>query len=78
MKQERVQHDQIREILTAKGQENEIEMDQQVLKIRLAQESETEMRNKYSRLKRTCSSIGKDVEKANETIAEQRWKEKLN
>ena len=70
MKQERVQHDQLREILTAKGQENEIEMDQQGLKIRLAQESEAEMRIKYSKLKRNCFSIGKDVEQANETIAE--------
>lgn len=70
MKQERIQHDQIRELLTVKGQENEVELDQQVLKIRLAQEAEAEFWNKNSRLKTNCISIGKDIEQANETIAE--------
>ena len=45
-------------------------MDQQILKIKIAQESDAEVRNKYSRLKKTCSNLGKDIERANETINE--------
>ena len=40
------------------------------LKIKIAQESDAEVRNKYSRLKKTCSNLGKDIERANETINE--------
>ena len=59
MKQEKFQHDQIRAILVAKGQEYEVELDQQLLKIKLAQDAEAESRHKYSTMRTNFFSVGK-------------------
>ena len=69
-KQERVKHQQIVEFHTAKDQEHEFEMEQQILKTKIAQESDAVVRNKYSKLKKTCYNLSKDIEAANGTINE--------
>ena len=68
IKNEREEHLKIMAFHTAKSQEHEIEIEQQTLRTKVAQESDAVSRNKYSQLKKTYHNLGKDHKKANETI----------
>ena len=68
IKKEREQHLKIVEFHTAKSQEHEIEIEQQILRTKIAKESDAVSRNKCSQLKKTYHNLGKDHKKANETI----------
>jgi hypothetical protein len=70
MKQEKLQHEQIRAILVAKGQEYEEELDQQLIKLKVSQEAEAESRHKYSTMRSNFFSVGNDNKIANLAVAE--------